>query len=264
MGEWVSYRFLPQEYPVVYLVRGLLPFLKAHVWPIPGARAFFLHYEDAEGPHLRLRFFGEAERIRALFEPQAPGVWVPLPYVPEETRFGGSETMPWAEEHFHLSSRVALEHLSNPNHLYGDAMFDAMVSNVVMAHVMGLSKSKAVEWFQQLYTQWLPLFFATESGMESESTVLATVETQFANSLKKQGGDLRNSLHTLWQQLDQQRMAADRPEWLRWLRGNELILPHFEANQLQIASSLLHLHSNRLGIYNQDEVFVLYMLANCL
>ncbi|MFZ4476841.1 MAG: thiopeptide-type bacteriocin biosynthesis protein [Saprospiraceae bacterium] len=264
MGEWVSYRFTPHDSPVVYLVRGLLPFLKTHVWPTPGARAFFLHYEDAGGPHLRLRFFGDAERIRQLFEQQAQGEWTTLPYVPEETRFGGPGKMPWAEEHFHLSSRVVLERLSTPNHLYGDAMFDAMVSNVMMAHLMGFSRSKAVEWFRNLYSQWLPLFFGTEAGAAPEPTVLATVETQFASSLKKQGADLRNSLHILWQQLDQQRIAADRPEWLRWLRGNELILPHFEPDQPQIASSLLHLHSNRLGIHNQDEVFVLYMLANCL
>lgn len=55
-----------------------------------------------------------------------------------------------------------------------------------------------------------------------------------------------------------------QPEWLRWLRGNELILKGLGNNLDRALPSLLHLNNNRLGVTNPDEVFLCYLLSRAL
>ncbi len=251
----------------MFLVRGLLPFLQAHIWPVSGRRAFYIRYEDEQGEHLRIRLRGDDAVLENLFAEHMAdrGRWSALAYVPEPERFGGPDKLPWAEEHFHMSTRVALERLARPTHVYGDALYDAMNSFVIAAHTAGLKRAESVSWFGDLYRHWLPLFFPLENEKPGEGQITREIVlSHFEKSLQQQGADLRDSLNTLWQLLESQRIGFDRPEWLRWLRGNELILPEFGDDTLRVASSLLHLHANRLGVNNQDEVFILYLLANCL
>lgn len=270
MQTWLSYHIYPLETPDVFLARALRPFLEKYVWPVAGARAFFVRYEDEKGPHIRLRMRGEAGWLIETLQPafaghfESRGEYEKTLYLPETERFGGPEAMSWAEEYFHLSTRVALDRLNRP-YTYGDAMYDALRMHSITAFAAGWTREKSGWYFGRLCDQWMALFFqpADHSPGDSKSPGewQEALKEDFERQFTAQREELRLALSELWAALEKGKFDPEQPEWLRWLRGNEMILPEF-GDKLDLAlPSLLHLTNNRLGINNQDEVYLNYLLA---
>lgn len=267
---WLSYHFYPLETPDIFLSRAVRPFLEQYIWPTKGARAFFIRYDDARGPHIRLRLRGESEWVEETLQPGVTGWFrergdcIEAPYQPEPERFGGEEALAWAEEHFHISTRVVLDRLSQATYTYGDAMFDGLRMNAIAAFAAGFNRERASWYFGQLFEQWLPLFFRPADDREPDEAFFSAIKEQFEASFDRQKEDLRDTLTGLWKKLETGKFDEKQPEWLRWLRGNELILKGLEGNMDKALPSLLHLNNNRLGINNQDEVFLCYLLWRAL
>lgn len=266
--NWLSIHFYPLENQDVFLVRGLHPFLQQYIWANKGTRAFFIRYQDERGPHIRLRMRAEAawleETLRPAFDgwQEGRGEWTEVPYVPETARFGGEAGLALSEEYFHLSSRVCLERLSRAQHTYGDSMFDALRMHTIAAHAAGLNQEQAARYFEQLAAQWLPLFFAENAAPNPD--FLKAVMDGFEQNLAPQKEDLRSTLLELWKALEKDSFDKKQPEWARWTLGNRMILKELDHNLDRALPSLLHLTNNRLGINNQDEVYLNYILANTL
>jgi thiopeptide-type bacteriocin biosynthesis protein len=269
MHEWISYHFSPLETPDVFLVRAWKPFLEQYIWPRQGARAFFIRYEDEHGAHLRLRLKAEADYIAETLEPAFVGWMVDrgefqqVAYQPETERFGGPEALALAEEHFHLSTRVVLERLSRAPYTYGDALFDALRMHLILAYAAGLERSKAAWYFSRLSDLWLPSFFRPEGVMSAEQ-LQKQVKGDFEKHYAGQEEGLQEALLALWTSLEQEKFDPGQPEWLRWLRGNQMILDALGDQMEKVLPSLLHLNGNRLGLNNQDEVYILYVLGRTL
>lgn len=268
MSHWLSYHLRPLETPDVFLARAMRPFLEKHVWPTPGARAFFVRQDDENGPHIRLRLFGEAETLRAAFEEWFAGRCEAeeAMYQPEPGRFGGPEGLRLAEEHFHLSTRVVLDRLNRP-YTYGDALYDGLRLHLIAVFAAGFERQRAGWYFGQLCEQWLPLFFKPVDPGPSEAGAAAVreaVTAQFEQSLVPQEAELRRGLDALWTALQDKKFDREQPEWARWLNGNQLILKELGENLERALPSLLHLTANRLGVNNQDEVFLNYALSKIL
>lgn len=269
MQEWLSYHFYPLEAENVFLTRAVRPFLDQFIWNKPGTRAFFIRFDDEKGPHIRLRLRGEQEWLQETLEPVVEGWFaergdiVAVPYDPEMTRFGGEEAMAWAEEFFHVSSRVVLERLQRPEYTYGDSLFDALRMHTMTAFAAGLTPEKAAWYFGQLCETWIPLFFKPENG-EDETVVKNGVLENFEKNYAPQAESIRSTLHNLWDMLGQDKFDPKQPEWIRWYRGNQLILKEFGATLEKALPSLLHLTCNRLGVSNQDETFLMYVLSRSL
>lgn len=267
MQTWLSYHIYPLETPDVFLARGVRPFLDQHIWSVQGARAFFVRYEDEKGPHIRLRFRGEAGWLDQTLRPAAEawfaerGTVEVVPYEPEAERFGGPEALGWAEEYFHLSTRVALDRLNRP-YTYGDALYDALRLHTITAYAAGWSREKSAWYFNQLCEQWMSLFFqAPESGGQDWR---AEVFSDFERNFAPQREELRLGIAELWSALEKGKFDTTQPEWLRWLRGNQMILNEMSVHLEKALPSLLHLTNNRLGVTNPDEVYLNYLLANVL
>ncbi len=267
---WLSYHFYPLETPDVFLTRAIRPFLEQYIWPTKGTRAFFIRYEDERGPHIRLRLRGESGWINEILRPAVEGWFAErgeyseVPYQPEPERFGGEEALAWAEEHFHVSTRVILDRLKHPTYSYGDAMFDGLRAHVISAYAAGFDREKTKWYFGQLSEQWLPLFFQSADPSTPEEALLFRIKENFATSFDRQKDSLRATLAALWKALEKEKLDQKQPEWLRWLRGNELILNGLGENLEKALPSLLHLTNNRLGINNQDEVFLCYLISKGL
>ena len=263
--HWLSIHLYPLENQEVFLVRGLRPFLQQYVWSRKGARAFFICYQDEQGPHLRLRIGDEASRIEEVLRPafdkwqEGRGEWKEVPYVPEPERFGGSESLPLVEEHFHLSTRVSLDRLARENFTYGDGMFDALRMLAIMAHAAKLSQAEAARYFGNLYAQWAPLFLFP--GKTPEKEELEAINTRFETAYAAQESDLRATLTELWKALNAEKFDKKQPEWARWALGNQMILPALGENLERALPSLMHLTNNRMGILNPDEVYLCYILS---
>ncbi|MDO8365703.1 MAG: thiopeptide-type bacteriocin biosynthesis protein [Saprospiraceae bacterium] len=266
--NWLSIHFYPLENQDVFLVRGLKPFLQQHIWSQRGALAFFIRYQDERGPHIRLRMHGEdpwmEETLRPAFEgwQEGRGEWAEVPYTPEIERFGGDEAIALAEEYFHLSSRVALERLVRDQHTYGDSMFDALRMHTIAAHAAGMNQEQAARYFGQLTEQWLPLFYPTEGTPEAD--FYTVIKEGFEKNFIPQKEDLQATLIALWKALEKEKFDKKQPEWARWALGNQMILKALDKNLDRALPSLLHLTNNRLGLNNQDEVYLNFILAKTL
>jgi len=262
MQSWISFHIHPLETLDVFLARGVRPFLTEHIWPVQQARAFFIRYEDENGPHIRLRLRGDVDMLRPAVHGWFPGRGIveEMPYQSEPERFGGEEALNWAEEHFHLSSRVVLDRLNRP-YTYGDAMFDALRMHVITAFAAGWNREKSAWYFENLCAQWIDLFFQpAKEGANGESNWREALRQDFEQSFTPQREELRLAVVELWTALEKGKFDQEQPEWLRWLRGNQLILPEFGDKLEKSLPSLLHLTNNRLGVTNQDEVYLNYLL----
>jgi thiopeptide-type bacteriocin biosynthesis protein len=267
--NWFSIHLYPLDNQDVFLVRSLRPFLQQHIWATRGARAFFIRYQDEQGPHIRLRMQGEPgwmqETLRPAFDAWQEGLgeWREVPYSPEMERFGGESAIGLAEAHFHLSSRVVLEQLAQERHAYGDSMFDALRMHTISAHAAGMTQTKAAQYFGRLTEQWLPMFFASENGA-ADPEVLAEIRAGFEKTFASQQDVLRASLRALWKALDKEKFDKKQPEWARWSSGNQLIFKELGENLERALPSLIHLTNNRLGLNNQDEVYLNFILSKVL
>jgi len=268
--SWLSFHCYPLEAPDVFLTRAVRPFLNQYIWPTKGARAFFIRFADERGPHIRLRLHGEATWLEATLRPALTGWFagrgelIEIPYAPEAARFGGAAGMALTEAHFHLSTRVTLDRLAQVPHTYGTTLFDALRMHLLIALAAGMKREKAAWYFGQLYQQWLPAFFRPIDGQPLDETAQTAVLTYFRNGLESQQAALRPAFDELWTAASVGQFDTSQPEWQRWVRGNELILKELGDNLDKVLPSLIHLTNNRLGVNNQDEVFLCYMLANTL
>ena len=270
MRHWLSIHCYPLETPDVFLTRAVRPFLNQYIWPTKGARAFFIRFEDEKGPHIRLRLHGEPEWLEEILRPALTGWFadrgelIEVPYEPERDRFGDAASMALTEEYFHLSTRVTLDRLAQVPRTYGATLFDALRMHLLTALAAGMSREKAAWYFGQLYEQWLPAFFRPVDGQSLDETAQATLLGHFQTSLEAQRASLVPAFTELWAAATAGQFDASQPEWRRWVRGNELILKAFGDQLDKVLPSLLHLTNNRLGVNNQDEVFLCYLLANTL
>ncbi len=267
---WFSIHFYPLEAENVFLARAVKPFLEQYIWPRTGARAFFVRYEDEKGQHIRLRLRGEAEWVEETLRPalagwfEGRGEWQEVAYVPETERFGGEEAMAWAEEYSHVSTRVVLERLSRGVYTYGDAMFDALRMHTMTAYAAGFDREKAAWYFGRLCDLWLPVFFQNADGGQADADGAAELKSNFETGFERQREDLKITLGELWKALEADKFDKTQPEWVRWLRGNQLILKEFGENLDKALPSLLHLTNNRLGVNNHDEVYLKFILSKAL
>ncbi|MEO6757810.1 MAG: thiopeptide-type bacteriocin biosynthesis protein, partial [Saprospiraceae bacterium] len=270
MRTWLSFNFYPLETQDVFLQRALRPFLAQYIWPTKGAHAFFIRYDDEKGPHIRLRLQGEPAWLEDTLRPALAGwflergEWLESAYEPEPERFGGADSLILAEEYFHFSTRIILDRLAREPRTHGDTLFDALRLHLLTAMGAGMIREKAAWYFGKLCQQWLPVFFRPTDGQPLDEILKTEILAKFESSLAPQRTALQSALQELWTAAGDSKFDDTQPEWRRWLRGNELILKEFGGQLDKALPSLLHLTNNRLGVNNQDEVFLCYVLANTL
>jgi thiopeptide-type bacteriocin biosynthesis protein len=265
---WRSIHFTPKEEQDIFLVDDFLPFCEQQIWSTRGTRVFFIRYHDTtSGLHLRLRFKGEPDWLDKTLQPafdkafKKKGSWTIATYEPETARFGGEVGLAWAEEHFHISSRVALSRLKTKDYTYGDAMFDALRLHLAAAFATGLNKTETGKYFDNLGSEWIKAFFKPLEGDE-QLDLIATVRADFEETYRPQSEFLKDALHQFHLALTEERFDTKQPEWLRWLKGNQLIFKEMGPElTTRTLPHLLHLTNNRLGINNQDEAYLLYVLS---
>jgi thiopeptide-type bacteriocin biosynthesis protein len=262
---WLSIHLYPNDTQDIFLARALKPFLEQYIWPKKEARVFFVRYHDEKGPHVRIRLKGEAAWIEEMLRPAFEGwfadrgEWGEVSYEPEANRFGGEEALAWAEEHFHISTRVTLDRIAKEQFSYGDAMFDSLRLHLITAFSAGFSRERARWYFGELFNQWLPLFFPSD-----DADMAGEVTAAFDKIFDPQKEKISTTLDAFWTSLEQEKYDNKQPEWLRWLHGNQLIAKGLGDDLEKALPSLLHLTNNRMGINNQDEVYLNYILSKAI
>jgi thiopeptide-type bacteriocin biosynthesis protein len=263
--NWLTFHCYPLDTQDVFLVRALKPFLDQYIWSKKESLAYYVRYQDEKGAYIRLRIKGEPAWLDETIRPAVQGwftghgAWAEAVYVREPERFGGDAAMALAESYFHVSTRVVLDRLSRDKFAHGDAMFDALRLQTMVVFGAGFSRDRARWYFEQLKKQWM-LMFISDGGPSLEAAITTSFEEQFA----PQEEQIRAMVALFWKTLEDEQFDEKQPEWIRWLRGNQLILKELEGNLEKVLPSLIHFTNNRLGISSQDEVYLNYLLSKVL
>ncbi len=160
---------------------------------------FFIRYWE-NGPHIRLRFFGDEQTLNNKVKPllteklqaylqanptkreDPPGIetlpekdrWFPnntiqfIAYEPETDRYGGPKAIGPSELHFQDSSIAILELLEPVGEWsYERALGSAIQLHLSFAHATGMELKEAQEFFSFIFAGWLPRAY-TNYGTEAK------------------------------------------------------------------------------------------------
>ncbi len=267
--SWLSAHLYPFDAQELFLKKAVEPFFWEKIWASDEVAArfekgFFVRFDDEQGPHVRLRIFGEEKSlekhvrpaVKAAFDPVAEVVFEN--YEPEIERFG-AEKMAACESHFHASSELVLKRTGqNETRGYADSMSDALAAHLLFSHAAGLSRAETRLFFFELFKNWQPVFFKNEAG---ETADFEATRRLFEASFLEQKDGLEAFCEQLWTTLDAGDFDALDDEWQNWHEANLLILSELDRKTWP---DLAHLTNNRFGITNQDEVFLNYLVAHAL
>lgn len=274
----------------------LIPFVESEVNKKLLKKYFFIRYSDS-GPHLRVRFYGEEDklesRLKPLFESSIDASlktflsinkdenqkhfdrekffvkWIP--YEPEIERYGGERAIEIAEEFFYYSSITAIEiiKLMSTNDK-SSRLGKALASMVILLQRFCKGKEEAARLVSNYSSGYLRAIAKEEkyheawiesfdAGFNSQSEKLVElVNLLWAIPV---GNELPDPLHDYSENLQ---VVSQK---LKQLCANKEVL--FKQNYVDdwetcvqfIIPSYIHMMNNRLGVTIQEEAYLAYLIS---
>ena len=193
-----------------------------------------------------------------------------VPYRPEYDRYGGPHGIELSEEHFHVSSTIALEAIRESNsHIRTSTLGLALQLMLHFAAVFYGDKEQVAEFFRQYAQRWQALSVPTQ------------IVEGFDRLYELQAGRIRAHFAQV-QQIHERLEATESGalgKWLRhafWLREHILLL--FEEGSLalrpaaisseeairRLLNSYVHMMNNRLGVLILEEVYLAHLIVRAL
>ncbi|MFT5167517.1 MAG: thiopeptide-type bacteriocin biosynthesis protein [Saprospiraceae bacterium] len=218
-------------------------------------------------------------------------------YLREYGRYGGSSGMILSEEQFQLSSATVLDYFSTQEdaHAYHEILGAAIRLHISFVYSIGLSVSEAVTFFELIFENWLPAAFEIFENNTPEEVIrekLKETMALFYESFEEQTEDLIPFHQNLWDDLksgdsfesdalnnwiqENQRLSLElsqaaetgelSPRTDPYILSEAFFQKVPEKNQLlwHIFADYVHMTNNRLGILNQDEAYLAYLMMKSL
>lgn len=186
-----------------FLVKAVKPFTDGIIISGEAEEFFFIRYWE-KGPHIRLRFLIEEDKIQGLKEkierhflayykefpsPAETPSWVEslperqrwhpnntiqyYPYEPETERYGGPEGLKISENHFFHCSQAVLSIIEeHDDWSYERALGAAIQLHLSFVHSMKMGLKEAADFFEHIYYSWFSRAYETLPG-ETEEEVKA-------------------------------------------------------------------------------------------
>lgn len=204
------------------LQEALIPFVEQSLKANEVEQYFFIRYWE-KGPHIRLRFYGNATYLQNELKPrlmayfsayfsEKPSVrenqelidklpdehkWFEnnsiqfIDYEPETERYGGEEALLVAERQFQVSSDVVLAAISeSSNWNYERALGVAIQMHLAFGFALGMNAVEMAEFYSYIFKGWLPMAYnaydetlTKEQHLEKQNEVVVLFAQQF-NSQK--------------------------------------------------------------------------------
>lgn len=222
--------------------------------------------------------------------------WIPnnsvqfIDYEPEIERYGGPEGILISERQFEYSSRCVLEMIRETGQWeYSRALGAAIQLHIAFSHAMNMRLNEAIAFYERLSNGLLPFLIGSEADSAAVKLKTETILTSFDKRFADHRDVLVPYCQTLWQGLEDNaefdevtlndwiwNMSLIHSRLLEARRENCLIIPAWfsvspaidvpqERHRLWfLYSSYVHMTNNRLGILNQDEAYVAYLISRCL
>jgi thiopeptide-type bacteriocin biosynthesis protein len=255
---------------------------------------FFIRYFDT-APHIRFRFKTSAELHSVIlgkiasFLPEDCEIKQEV-YTPEIERYGGLHFMAKAEHQFFASSEVCRQLMLDKKNdwNYNTGLSYALQMHLSLIHTLGLSLPEAQVFFEKVAEVWVG-FVVSGFYQKTEEEQAAAKDTTFGdfNQLYQKSSGLKTMVHNLWEALPEegefgepwldtwieamQQLSQDYTQLQTLVEVNsEFLLPNLpnhcqdKAHLFALANSFVHMSNNRLGVYNQDESYLAFIIAQSL
>lgn len=259
---------------------------------------FFVRYFDDQH-HIRFRFKTVPstnkpplnDLLQQHFNPQTQVTLAP--YEPEISRYGGQEFMPVAEQQFMASSFACLRLMKeeNASWSYSKALMYALQLHIGLTRTFSMTLSETIYFFETMVHRWIGFTipnFRKLSADEQTQAIQKSIE-QF-QQLYDQNPGLSQGVLDFWQSFDEEGMfdILWLDQWLADLHEiYQLYKTHYSQGKIHVdaaflftppsppyvqekvllfalSNSFVHMTNNRLGIYNQDESYLAFVIASSL
>jgi hypothetical protein len=259
----------------------------------PALDKAFTHYYE-QHPSKRI----EPQLVSTLPEEHQ---WLPdnsiqyIEYEPETERYGGEDAIVIAEEQFEYSSDAVLSIIEENEHWdYDSAMGAAIHMHLAFAYALGMDLDEAKEFYAHTFKTWLPRaysgYYSKDEPKEEQERKQQLTLKAFETTFEKQKPSLVPFHAELWNALQDNNDFEE--QWLNdWISGmrkiktklealqntGKLEVPHKEhyrslpvnilpdnKERWSIYDSYVHMTNNRLGIRNQDEGYLGYIIMRSL
>lgn len=252
---------------------------------------FYVRYHEL-GPHIRLRLLpanGATDKVttKALavinqfleeypanrsaleqrFHPSITGQWYPegtiqvIDYIPETERYGGAANIGFCETHFTCSSSVVAQLIgATPIITTGKRLLYASI--LALHFAKNCLQEKAVSFYNDYYEEWLATALQI-IGLKESGQLLGQFETAYAAQ--------KATLDAIFGQTAEISLGDEIDDALRiWENGNKALVLHLQEPALEqtpfmsVLRSLMHMTFNRLGVRNEEECYIAWMMTQYL
>lgn len=216
---------------------------------------FFIRYWE-RGPHIRLRFLGDPDKLETELKPfwlkyfgeyfdKSPSErnepsytddvaeeyrWFPnnsvqfIEYEPETERYGGDDCLIISEEFFQYSSQTIFDLMSESEDGWGydRALGAGIQMHLSMAFGLGMDRSQMIGFFDRYFTRWLPrAYYFFEKDISEEELKNRKKETleAFESTYANQQENLVAFFNQILELLEENDFADT---WLEtWVNGSK-------------------------------------------
>jgi thiopeptide-type bacteriocin biosynthesis protein len=191
-------------------------------------------------------------------------------YEPEVSRYGGPGAIAISERQFEASSRTVFDAIAERQWSYESVIGTALQLHIIFAKAMGFTLKDATWFFAEMAER-----FAAGPGWLPAGLTLDRAIGLFSKAYAGQRDRLVALHREVWSTMEQGDLFEQ--EWanrwaleninvakrLRRARGLEATEPWADAERA-ILRSYVHMTNNRLGVLNQDEAYLGYVLMHGL
>jgi len=263
---WLSAHLYYNEPWEQFLTQAVFPFADIVTQTGIAESYFFIRYWE-RGPHIRLRFKLESEKVKSIFEPSLeehfknyfesrPSLrtepnypprfpqaykWYPNnsfrfeTYRPELKRYGGEIGVAIAEQQFQASSKIVLDSMleKSSRWTYDDALGLAIKLHLSFAHAVGMTREDASRFFESYFNNWLPHAYQLnpKKKSEEEKALLKLEKVRaFNDAYVLQKRNLQAYHKALWTALDQEE-SFEEAMFHDWIATNKDVASQLKSAQ---------------------------------
>jgi len=292
--NWISiYLFFEGNY-YVFLQNYFIPFVR-QAFPKNTPLFFFVRYNEG-GSHLRLRIKTNnpgkySFLVHSYFKDQIPKVpgqcitkIMDTIYYPEIERYGGVNAIGISERQFDLTSRIVLKLITKTktDYCYDSCLGYAIQLQLALVHSAGCTRIEAKKIFYNYQLTWQYSILSPNEIQAHDKDELETIcDERFSKQMKSDGFKIELIIRRFWESLKHPQKIS--PFVLKqWYMNSKKNIA--EMNELQqckklflakktvnglipyhiIIEDYIHMTNNRLGISNNDEAYLAYLLSKSL
>ncbi|WP_343521688.1 thiopeptide-type bacteriocin biosynthesis protein [Pedobacter sp.] len=260
--KWLSLYIFYNENADRLLKELIYPFIRR--WHRPW---FFIRYWEG-GNHIRLRLkAAENEHeaiIKALSLDNAAVTRIlTAQYEPEIDRYGNDESITWAEQYFECSSQYILNWLVK-REINQSVITQAIKLHLTLLHTLKWYDEALVELCNFFLAGWLPKLYNPADPEEKQRIFWLN---QFEKVFVPVKNQTLQACSQFWQQLNSPVAELNLMAYLSKTTGvmSSYQKMNFEKKKMfQVISGFMHMNNNRLGISNDEEAYIMYVIRACL